>query len=536
MRREFSKLANGPFDLLVIGGGIYGAWAAYDAALRGLSVALVEKTDWAAGTSSASSKLIHGGLRYLKSMHFNLVRKSLNERRLLSALAPHRIKPLDFVLPLFSGAKVGRLQLKAGLWLYDRLAGAGQPVAGHRYLSGTETRERYGFVNTKQIKGAFIYGDCQTDDARLTLEVVSGAMHAGAVAVNGATVTSLITTGDSISGARVTDNETDNTLEVSAQITLDCTGPWLHKPISTQPPIAPPDIRLSKGVHLVLPPLPTEDAFILPTEVPGRVVFLIPWYGLSLLGTTDTEYPGDPDHAWVEPRDIAYLLGHANRLLRESPWEEREIISSFAGLRALPRTDTEKTSDITREWSLCERGKGLLASVGGKLTSARTDAAETIDRVLSLLGQGHVNCPTAHQPFPWCPSEPFEEWVGAAMARGFALGLDEVTADHCVHRYGNRVEELYEVLAQHPSLARRILPEAPFCMAEIIHAIDGEMARSLEDIFRRRIPLTLVSSLSRETLGAAARLAADQLQWNQARLNTELNSLVFTRRPRTTTQ
>ena len=147
-----------------------------------------------------------------------------------------------------------------------------------------------------------------------------------------------------------------------------------------------------------------------------------------------------------------------------------------------------------------------------------------------------MNCPTAHQPFPWCPDEPFEEWVGATMARGVTLGLDEVTADQCVHRYGNRVEALYEVLAQHPSLARRIVPEAPFCLAEIIHAIDGEMARSLEDIFRRRIPLSLVSSLSRETLVDAARLAADRLKWDQARLNTELNRLVHTHRPRTITQ
>jgi glycerol-3-phosphate dehydrogenase len=147
-----------------------------------------------------------------------------------------------------------------------------------------------------------------------------------------------------------------------------------------------------------------------------------------------------------------------------------------------------------------------------------------------------VNCPTAHQQFPWCPAEPFEEWAGAAMARGFALGLDEVTADQCVHRYGNRVEALYEVLAQNPSLARRIVPEAPFCLAEIIHAIDGEMARSLEDIFRRRIPLSLVSSLSRETLVDATRLVADRLQWSQARLNSELNRLVYAHRPRSTTQ
>jgi glycerol-3-phosphate dehydrogenase len=535
MKRDFSRLENGPFDLLVIGGGIYGAWAAYDAALRGLSVALVEKTDWAAGTSSASSKLIHGGLRYLKSMRFNLVRKSLHERRLLTALAPHRIQPLDFVLPVFSNSKVGRLQLKAGLWLYDRLAGADQPVDPHRYLNGAETRASYDFINSQQLKGAFIYGDCLTDDARLTLEIVAGAMRAGAVAVNGATATRLIESRGKIRGARITDRETARSVTVKALVTLDCTGPWMTKPIDSQLLTSPPEIRLAKGVHLVMPALPTQDAFILPTELPGRVVFLIPWYGLTLLGTTDTDYPGDPDHAWVEPRDITYLLSHANRLFPQAPWEERQIIGSFAGLRALPASDTERSSDVTREWSLCEPAEGLLASVGGKLTSARTDAAETIDRVLGMIGHGHVACSTANQPLPWCPAGPFKEWAGPAIARGFSLGLDEVTAEQCVHRYGDRVDELYDVLVQAPELARRILPQAPFCMAEIVHAIDAEMARSLEDIFRRRIPLTLVARLSRETLHDAARLAADRLQWNQARLNTELNSLVYTRRPRTHT-
>ena len=218
MKREFEKLRTGPFDLLVIGGGIYGAWIAYDAALRGLRVAIVEKEDWAAGTSSASSKLIHGGLRYLEHRHFGLVRRALDERRRLCRLAPHRMAPLRFVLPVYEGARAGRLRLKLGLWLYDRLGGKRQPVPRHESLARADFQRDYPFIEQDRLRGGFTYGDVVTDDARYTLEIVDGAIGAGVVAVNRAEAHGLLQEFGRVAGARIEDRETGKRIEVRATV------------------------------------------------------------------------------------------------------------------------------------------------------------------------------------------------------------------------------------------------------------------------------------------------------------------------------
>jgi len=526
MKREFGALRDRAFDLLVIGGGIYGAWTAYDAALRGLRVALVEKDDWSSGTSSASSKLIHGGLRYLEYMRFGLVRKSLDERRRLWRLAPHRVSPLRFVLPVYRGTRLGRWTLGAGLFVYDLLGGRGQPVPRHRSLSRERLLRGYGFLEPDGLSGGFRFGDCQTDDARFTLEIVDGAAGAGAVALNRARACELLLHGKRVTGARVEDLETGESLDVRAGVTVGCAGPWIDRLIGDSTGSESRLARLSKGVHLLLPALPTDDAFLLASD-DGRVVFVIPWYGHTLLGTTDTEFDGDPDRVAVDQEDVDFLLENANRALHGIQWTEDQISGSFAGLRALPDVRGVPTSSVTRELSVEQPLPYLITTVGGKYTSARADAAEVVDRVVTMLGRRMPGCATAERPFPWCPEPPFEAWVASIAGVGRGLGFDEKTLHACLRRYGTRIHELFDAVRDEPRLAERIVAEEPFCLAEVAHAVRHEMARDLTDVLRRRVPLLLLRRLSREELARVAEVAVGPSGWTAERTAAEIEKLTL---------
>lgn len=527
MQREFRRLDDGPFDLLVIGGGIYGSWIAYDAAQRGLKVALVEKTDWAAGTSSNSSKLLHGGLRYLEQFKLGLVRRSLDERRRLWKLAPHRITRLRFVLPRYAGDRVGRIKLGLGLWLYDQLARTAQPVARHQSLGRQQVLDRCPFLKPEGLQGGFTFGDCQTDDARFTLEIVDGAMQHGAVAVNHARARSLLSEGRRITGAVIEDAETGRTVEVHAAVTANCSGPWCNGLIEQVDPTTVLRIRLTRGVHLVLPALPTTDAFLFGARQDRRVIFLLPWYGRTLLGTTDTDYNGNPDRVRVEPSDVAYLLAEANRVLNGVTWREEDVISSFAGLRTLREAEGATPSAVSREWSLEQPLERLLVPVGGKFTSARRDAALTVDRVMELLEREVVPSSTHDTPFPWCPPGRSGSWGAQTLNEGLDLGLDEETAVQCQLRHGTRIGMIYDWIRGTPQLARRIMPEAPFCLAEVVHAASDEMARTLEDVLRRRVPLLLLCHVPAETQCEVAELVGRALGWPEERRRKEVGSLVW---------
>jgi glycerol-3-phosphate dehydrogenase len=527
MLRSVGKLASRNFDLLVVGGGIYGAWTAYDAALRGLSVALIERDDWAAGTSSASSKLIHGGLRYLEQREFALVRRTLDERRRLARLGPHRVRPLRFLLPVYAGDRVGPWRLRLGLWLYDRLAGPDQPVPRARRLGASEARERWP-LDTCGLRGAFTFGDCQTDDARFALEIVDGAVARGAVAANRVEATSLIVEGGRVRGAAVEDRETGATAEVRAGAVVACTGPWTARWVGARVPAFTRALRLTKGVHIVLPPLEVDDAFVIPSNEDRRVVFLIPWYGRTLVGTTDTDYSGTPDALRVEQREVAYLLDRVNRVLDPVRFGPGDVIAAFAGLRTLPRSGSLRPSEISREWRLDEPLPGLLVPVGGKFTSARADAAVAVDRALALLGRDPVPCATAELPFPWAPPDDYPAWNRRMLAAGLSLGLDEETSEYCQLRYGARVEQIYDLVHDTPELAHRIVPDAPFCLAEVVQAVRNEMALSLEDVLRRRVPLLLVSRLNETRLQLVVELVGQTLHWTVDRARHELATVLRT--------
>jgi glycerol-3-phosphate dehydrogenase len=254
-------------------------------------------------------------------------------------------------------------------------------------------------------------------------------------------------------------------------------------------------------------------------------VFLIPWYGATLLGTTDTDYYRAPDEVRVEDDDVAFLLHEANRVLA-TRWTAADILGSYAGLRLLPAQGGSDSADITREISITEPLPRLLVPVGGKLTSARVDAAHIVRRAIAGIGHGETRCPTGHLPLPWRPAEPFDEWRQRVFVRGLDLGLDEAVIEACQMRYGSRLERIYALIERLPKLASRITPEAPFCRAELIHAVKSEMARSLDDVLRRRIPLLLLTRLDEKTVRLVAQVTGKILDWSEQRKQEEVESIL----------
>ncbi len=531
MKRDFSLLTDKQFDLLVCGGGIYGAWTAYDAALRGLRVAIVEQGDWAGATSSASSKLIHGGLRYLESYDFKLVKKSLAERSMLLAMAPHRVWPLRFGVPVYGGSRVGTLRLKAGLTLYDFLAGrSGKMLASsdmaHRHFDRQAFASRFPALNVAGLKGGFTYTDAQTDDARLVLELIDGAMMAGAVCVNYCKLTGLLETNGRVYGATVQNQVNDTNTEILARQIVYATGHWT----STTKQCGD-WCRLTKGVHLVMPVIHPKalndealngEALLLTALSDGRVFFMIPWYGRTLIGTTDTDYSGDVEHVKVEAQDVAYLLAAANHYLKTA-WTPADIINSYAGLRVMQRSDHVSPSAVSRDWELKTAANGVHYSIGGKLTSARVDAASIVDAVCAQLGV-KAACPTGGKLFPWMPQENYGDWSAAMNAQATRLGIDPESAQWLGRRHGKRVADIFRAIENDPRLAERIVPALPFIYADLLFCAGNEMVVYLDDLLRRRMPLLILAKLTENDLRRLAAAVAPALGWDDVTMNQEIES------------
>lgn len=518
MRRDFSLLDGNHFDVLVCGGGIYGAWAAYDAALRGLKVALVDRGDWACATSSASSKLIHGGLRYLESLEFKLVRKTLAERQMLISAAPHRVRPLRFGIPVYRNGRLGSFRMKVGLTLYDMLSGIvfTNPDYRHRRFNKTSFAGRFPNLDTTGLTGGYSYLDAQTDDARLVLELVDGAISAGAVCLNYCHVTRYVEKDGQLCGAEISDCSSGDAGKVFASQILNTTGQWTAASLEGSK-----WCRLSKGVHLVLPRSLGEEALLLTAKSDGRVFFIIPWYGLTLLGTTDTEYQGDIDQVQVEESDIKYLLDEANHYLKADRWTKKDIIGRFAGLRVLRQSDNASLSSISRDWELKVSRNGLLTSIGGKLTSARQDASIIVDKICKSLGVDE-SCRTNARAFPWVPAGNFKEWMACNIAEAATLGIDDDSAKCLLRRYGNKTPELFNLIRNNGRLAERITPSLPFVVAELIFSAENEMVIRLEDLLRRRIPLLILSKISHDDLRRIADTVAAILGWDETAIKSEI--------------
>ncbi len=519
MKRDFTSLANGEFDLLICGGGIYGAWTAYDAALRGLRVAIVEQGDWASATSSASSKLIHGGLRYLESYDFKLVKKALAEREMLLRVAPHRVWSLNFGVPVYADSRVPSWKLKFGLTLYDFFAGKLFSKNAHRHFNINTFAELFPNLNTGDLKGGFIYTDAQTDDARLVLELISGAIEQGAVCVNYCRLTELIEQNGKVSGALVQDQTNNTGVQISAKQIVNTTGQWTSTSEQGRS-----WCRLTKGVHLVLPATPCKEALLLTAKSDGRVFFIIPWYGMTLLGTTDTAYSGDVNHITVEPEDIHYLLTEANHYLKTA-WTEADVVGSYAGVRTLKRGDESSPSAMSRDWELVTTENGVHHSIGGKITSAREDAAIIVNKVCAELGVDKW-CATKEVLFPWIPTTMpqanYADWCAAISAQAQQSGIDAESSNWLVRRHGMRAVDVLHSVEVNAELAERITPTLPFIYADLLFCARNEMVMHLDDLLRRRLPLLILARLTEVEWRRITMTVAVVMDWDEAGINYEI--------------
>ena len=542
-----SKLADENFDVVVVGGGITGAGVALDAASRGLRTALVEQGDFASGTSSKSSKMVHGGLRYLQQHDFALVRQSLSERRLLLQNAPHLVEPLTLLIPLFGkGGTVDRATARAystALWMYD-LAGGWRIGKRHHRITAQELASHFPTLRTDRLVAGFVYYDAWADDARLTLAVLRTAVleHA-AVAVNYAPVVGLIhdatshLTGVRVapvaeprSGTRLTESSgtgaSADVIEVRAKVVVNATGVWADGLHRLDDAASPTSIRPAKGIHLTVPrvKLPCDLATVLPVQEDHRSITVIPWNEHTYLGTTDTDYSGPLDDPRVEPRDITYVLNAVNAAV-SSPLRPEDVTASWAGLRPLlattgarGRAPSSRTADLSRRHKVERSASGLITVTGGKLTTYRKMAADTVDAVQHELGSTGVASRTKRLRLRG--SEP----VNALQARELAdsLGLDAHVLDHLQRRYGGETMAVLGLSIDRPELRARLVDGLAHLEAEVVYAARFEMATCVDDVLSRRTRALLLDARSAAAAAVrTAELLADELGWDSARAREE---------------
>ena len=497
-----AALRSDPFDVVVVGGGITGAGVALDAASRGYSVALVEKADFASGTSSRSSKLVHGGLRYLQQFDLGLVREALLERQLLVALAPHLVRPLPLVVAAFEGQRPDRL-LGVGLNMYDvmsreslrrrrRDANAdGEPDWSpdrHRIVDGEEVVRLVPALAEREPSAGYLFYDCQTDDSRLVLTVLGEAERFGAVCANWLEVTGLVEEGGRAAGVRVRDGATGEELEVRAANVVNATGVWADRirPEELHDEAEVPTIRPSRGTHVTLDPadLPLDGAGAIVPAPGGRTVFVLPWLGRVLVGTTDNDYEGSVDHVRPAQDDVEYLLAAVNEYFGTS-LAPGELTGAYAGVRPLISTgDPKKSVDISRKAELYETSSGMITITGGKLTTFRRMAKMTVDR---LVERDLRDAPCRTHEIPLGMAED-----AADLPR--VEGVPEESYGALAARYGHAAHDVLAVAGERGELAQPIVAGLPDLLAEAVFAARREQARGVADVLLRRTRLGLLAA------------------------------------------
>lgn len=521
-----SSMAAEPVDLLVIGGGITGAGIARDAALRGFRVALVDKGDFGSGTSSHSSRLVHGGIRYLEQRDFRLVFEASRERRTLLRIAPHLVRPLPFIFPVYKGARVPGWKLRAGMWLYDLLA-AFRNVKNHRWLSPKQLRRVEPALKDRGLTGAALYWDAQTDDARLVLATMRSAARAGALIANYAEVTSLLKPDGRVRGAAVRDVLSGETTTVRALVVVNAGGPWVDALRQMDDPGAAPLLRPTKGAHVAVPRrrIGHERAVTLFSPIDGRVMFVLPWGELSYIGTTDTDADAPPDGIRVSAADVTYLLRSANAAFPEAHLAANDVVSVWAGLRPLLRQDqTAAPSQVSREHRIVESAQGLISIAGGKLTTYRVMARDLADRVAARLHEldGRPVAPrppTDRLPLPGGEAAELDVLVEGARARG----VTEATARYLVASYGSEAPAILNLVDRDRALGDHLVPGRPEIWAEVAHAVEREMAVRVQDVLIRR--LHLFYEYAEQAAAVAAPVAQRMkklLGWDDVREAEEL--------------
>ncbi|MDQ1744881.1 MAG: glycerol-3-phosphate dehydrogenase [Pseudonocardiales bacterium] len=510
-------------DVLIVGGGVVGAGAALDAVTRGLSTAIVEARDWASGTSSRSSKLIHGGLRYLEMLDFGLVREALHERGLLiQHIAPHLIRPVPFLYPL-THRLWERPYVGAGVLLYDTLgtaAGSSRGLPHHRHLSRRRALREAPCLAPDSLTGAVQYWDAQVDDARHTMMVVRTAVAFGALAANRTRVLDFNHQAGRVTGARLVDLETGVEFDVRAKQVINATGVWTDETQQLADTRGQFQVRASKGVHLVVPRdrLQSSTGLILRTET--SVLFVIPWGRHWIIGTTDTDWNLDLAHPAASARDIDYLLGQVNSVL-SSPLSRADVEGVYAGLRPLLSGESELTSKLSREHVVGHPVPGLVVIAGGKYTTYRVMGRDAVDEAVRAMDASVPDSVTERIPLVGA-----EGWEGVRNQRhqlAARSGLHVVRIDHLLGRYGSLVHEVLDMIAADPSLAEPLPGVDDYLRAEVVYAVTHEGARHLDDVLARRTRAS-IEAWDRGVSAApvAAALMAPVLGWDAAHTATEV--------------
>ncbi len=517
--RAVGRLRDETFDVLVVGGGSTGTGAALDAATRGLSVALVEARDFASGTSSRSSKLIHGGLRYLEQLEFHLVREALRERSLLlNVIAPHLVRPVSFLYPL-THRVWERAYLGSGMLLYDELGGH-RGMRRHRHLSKRGALRIAPALRADSLVGAVQYQDAQVDDARHTLAVARTAARFGAAIANSVSVVGFLREGGRVAGVSVRDHLSGESFDIRAQVVVNATGVWTDELQHLVGERGKFHVTASKGIHLVVPHdrLQLDTGLILRTET--SVLFVIPWGRHWLIGTTDTEWTLDKSHPAASRADIDYVLGHLNAVL-ESPLGVDDVQGVYAGLRPLLTGESDQTSKLSREHAVASPVPGLVAIAGGKYTTYRVMGRDAIDLAVHMLDarvSGSVTDVT-----PLVGADGFRALWNARYRLAAESGLHVARIEHLLHRHGSRIHDLLQLVAERPEL-REPLPEADAYLAvEALYAVTHEGALHVDDVLARRTRIS-IESWDRGVAAArpVARLMAEVLDWSDADIDREV--------------
>ncbi|MBA3310952.1 MAG: glycerol-3-phosphate dehydrogenase/oxidase [Nocardioidaceae bacterium] len=515
----WERLASRSFDVLVVGGGVTGAGAALDAATRGLSVALVEARDFASGTSSRSSKLFHGGLRYLEQFNFGLVREALRERELmLTRIAPHLVKPVPFLYPL-THRFWERPYVSLGMTLYDSMGGA-RSVPRHRHLTRGGALRLAPALKRGSLTGALMYYDAQADDARHTLTVARTAATYGATLLNSAEVVKLHHAGERIVGARVRDVETGHEVDVEAAVVVNATGVWTDDIQTMAGGRGRFHVRASKGVHIVVPRdrINSETGMILRTE--KSVLFVIPWTTHWIIGTTDTDWTLDRSHPAASRADIDYILDHVNAVL-SVPLTHDDIQGVYAGLRPLLSGESESTSALSREHAVARPQPGLISIAGGKYTTYRVMAADAIDAALEDVGGPKPPSVTEHTPL--IGAEGYHAMVNQVDRLARRVDLPVWRMQWLLNRYGSMTEELLDLALEDKSLLDPAEGAEEYLRVEIRYAASHEAALHLDDVLTRRTRIS-IETPDRGTAAArpAAELIASLLGWDSDRVANEV--------------
>jgi len=517
------SLAKDQFDILVIGGGVTGVGAALDAASRGLKVALVEASDIASGTSSRSSKLIHGGLRYLEQYDFKLVREALHERELMvSSLAPHLVKPLAFFYPLHEKFRE-RTYVGAGLALYDALRGFKRALPGHKHISQKKIAEIAPSLRPDIVTGAIKYFDAQVDDARHTMMIARTAARHGAVIATGVKVESLIKDGKRVTGVKARDTETGKLITIKATATVMCAGIWsdqLHESFGLKPGY---HVTMSKGVHIVLPKsaIKSTEGIILKTD--KSVLFLIPWANQWLVGTTDTPYTEDRSRPLADRSDVEYIINEANKVLKPKLKIE-DVIGVYAGLRPLVSNNKDsETTKLSREHTVDRSAPGFVSIAGGKYTTYRVMGKDVID--LAGVELRRIVADSVTNKVPIVGADGYFALAQQVDRIAEESGLSAESVRHLLNRYGSLISEILELIKHDPKLAKPVTKDLPYLKAEIYYAASHEGARSVDDVLSRRTRLAFEAPNSAmDLVDDVAAIIAPVLGWTAKQKKDSINA------------